>query len=98
MRFRTTKWQHCQDNSMVSSCSLVSKFKSKPGQIDETWISIYAFLFSLSEKKCKYRMRKKCDLFIGKYSNIVSLLSYTNREEHVIRDRLKFSENLSRVI
>ena len=43
-------------------------------------------------------MRIVCDLFIRKHSNIVSLMSYTNVEEHVIRDRLKFSENLSRLI
>lgn len=35
-----------------------------------------------------------CDVFIGKYSNIVFLMIYINMEEYVIRDWLKFSENL----
>ena len=43
-------------------------------------------------------MRIVCDLFIRKHSNIVSLMSYADMEEHVIRDRLEFSENLSRLI
>ena len=40
-------------------------------------------------------MRMENDLFITKYSGIVSLMSYTNREQYVIKGRLKFTENVS---